>query len=185
MRFVDDHIKSFLRDCRQCRQVHGECAIDDQYRSLFLQDFLPAQGVVFCSPIYWCGLSAQVKAFFDRSFCYYAASYPGSARVLEGLAGKRIGLVLSSEETYPGAALGIVHQLQEFARYTRSDFVGVVRGIGNSRGEVRHDPGNPLQEAERLGAGMLARPYSDYRLETPRPGRVWREPESAAGKQDS
>lgn len=171
--FLDDHVSYFLRDCRICRQDDGECAISDRYRSLFIEDFLPARAVVFCSPIYWYGLSAQTKAFFDRSFCYYAASHPNSKAVLEAMSGKRLGLVLASEETYPGAALGIIHQMQEFSRYTHSDFVGVVRGVGNSRGEVRRDPTNPIRDAERLGVEILTRAYSDYRLETPRSPRVW------------
>ena len=86
---------------------------------------------------------------------------------------KRIGLALASEETYPGATLGIVHQIQEFARYTHSDFVGVVRGVGNSRSEVARDPGGPTAAAERLGHELFARKYSDYRLDTQRSGRVW------------
>src|SRR3546814_18102384 len=81
-----------------CRRPDGECAIDDPYRALFFDEFLPARGVIFCSPIYWYGVSAQIKAFFDRSFCYYAASYPGSQEALAAMAGKRPGLVLASEE---------------------------------------------------------------------------------------
>lgn len=177
LRFLDDHISGFLRDCRQCRRSNGECAIDDSYRALFFEEFLPARGVIFCSPVYWYGVSAQTKAFFDRSFCYYAASYPGSQDALAAMARKRLGLVLASEETYPGVALGIVHQIQEFSRYTGSDFVGVVRGAGNSRGEVRNDPSNPVADAERLGREIFSRAYSDYRLETPRSPRVW--PENA------
>jgi multimeric flavodoxin WrbA len=173
LRFLDDHIQSFLRDCRTCRRPDGECAIDDGFRALFFDDYLPADGVVFCSPIYWYGLSAQTKAFFDRTFCYYAASYPDSAQVIEGMSRKRLGLCLASEETYPGAALGIIHQLQEFARYTHSDFVGVVRGIGNSRGEIARDPDAPEASAERLGRDLFARSYTDYRLDTRRSGRVW------------
>lgn len=173
VRFIDDHIDSFLRDCRTCRLANGECGIDDRYRSLFFDDFLPATGVVFCSPVYWYGLSAQTKAFFDRTFCYYAASYPRSAEVVTAMSRKRIGLVLASEETYPGASLGIVHQIQEYARYTHSDFVGVVRGIGNSRSEVARDPADPLVAAEGLGREIFSRKYSDYRLDTPRSGRVW------------
>ncbi len=37
------------------------------------------------------GLSAQTKAFFDRTFCYYAASHPRSAEVIEGMSRKRLG----------------------------------------------------------------------------------------------
>lgn len=173
VRFLDDHVTSFLKDCRACRKPDGECGIDDGFRGLFFEDFLSADGVVFCSPVYWYGLSAQTKAFFDRTFCYYAASYPGSAAVIERMSGKRIGLALASEETYPGASLGIVHQIQEYSRYTHSEFVGVVRGIGNSRGEVSRDPGGPLAQAEQLGREMFSRKYSDYRLDTQRSGRVW------------
>jgi multimeric flavodoxin WrbA len=173
VRFIDDFITSFLRDCRSCRRADGSCAIDDGFRGLFLEDFLPATGVVFASPVYWYGLSAQTKAFFDRTFCYYAASYPDSAAVIAAMSKKRIGLVLASEETYPGATLGIVHQVQEFARYTHSDFVGVVRGVGNSRSEVARDPGDPIIAAEALGREIFARKYSDYRLDTQRSGRVW------------
>lgn len=173
LRFIDDYITSFLRDCRTCRRPDGECSIEDRFRTLFFEDFLPADGVVFCSPVYWYGLSAQVKAFFDRTFCYYAASYPDSAKVIERMSRKRLGLVLASEETYPGASLGIIHQIQEYARYTHSEFVGVVRGIGNSRSEVTRDPGDPLQAAEQLGRELFARCYSDYRLDTQRSGKVW------------
>jgi multimeric flavodoxin WrbA len=177
VRFIDDYVTSFLRDCRTCRQASGECAIEDRFRQLFFDEFLPAAGVVFCSPVYWYGLSAQSKAFFDRTFCYYAASYPRSAEVIAGMSKKRIGLALASEETYPGASLGIVHQIQEFARYTHSDFVGVVRGVGNSRSEVTRDPAAPLRAAEDLGRELFARKYTDYRLDTQRSGRVWGQPE--------
>jgi len=118
-------------------------------------------------------LSAQTKAFFDRTFCYDAASYPDSGRVIEGMSRKRIGLVLASEETYPGASLGIVHQIQEFSCYTHSEFVGVVRGVGNSRGEVTRDPSDPILAAEQLGREIFERKYSDFRLDAQRSGRVW------------
>lgn len=173
LRFADDFISRFLRDCRSCRLPNGECAITDRFRELFFDDFLPANGVVFCSPIYWYSLSAQMKAFFDRTFCYYAASYPRAAQVMEGMSRKRIGVVLASEETYPGASLGIIHQLQEYARYTHSEFVGIVRGVGNSRGEVEHDPDAPVRAAEQLGRVFFERRYSDFRLDTQRSGRVW------------
>jgi multimeric flavodoxin WrbA len=173
LRFLDDYISSFLRDCRLCRLPSGECSIADQFRSLFFEDFIPADGLVFSSPVYWYGLSAQTKAFFDRTFCYYAASYPESARVISGMSRKRIGLVLASEETYPGVSLGIVHQIQEFSCYTHSKFVGIVRGVGNSRGEVGRDPSNPVLAAEQLGCEIFARKHSDFHIDTPRSGRVW------------
>lgn len=175
LRHIDDYITNFLRDCRTCRLPNGECAIEDNFKTLFFDDFLSADGVVFCSPIYWYGLSAQTKAFFDRTFCYYAASYPKSAEVINQMMHKRIGLVLASEETYPGASLGIVHQIQEYARYTKSEFVGVVRGVGNSRSEVARDPSAPLLAAEELGREIFARKFSDFSVDTVRNAKVWPE----------
>ena len=170
---VDDILTSFLRDCRQCRQADGSCSIDDGYGDVFLERFLPAQGFIAATPIYWYGMSSQLKAFFDRMFCYVAASYPGSASVIEGMMGKRIGLALSSEETFPAISTGIVHQIQEYTRYTRSTFVGHVHGFGNSRGEVSNDPANPLARARQFGRDFFTAHTADYQIDTPRSGRVW------------
>ena len=171
--YADDILSSFLKDCRQCRKVDGECAIEDGFQSSFLNDFLPARGFIAATPIYWYGTSAQLKAFFDRTFCYYAASYPRSAEVIKGMSGKRIGLVLSSEETFPMVSGGIVSQMQEYSRYTHSTFVGVVHGYGNARGDVARDPNDPIGSARRFGREFFTRHATDYQIDTPRSGKVW------------
>jgi multimeric flavodoxin WrbA len=170
---ADDILGAFLRDCRQCRRPDGECSIQDGFRALFLNTFLPAHGFIAATPIYWYGMSAQLKAFFDRMFCYVAASYPASPAVVNQMTGKRIGLVLSSEETFPTVAAGIVHQIQEYSRYTRSTFVGVVHGYGNSRGDVTRDPGNPVERARQFGRDFFTCHATDYQIDTSRPARVW------------
>jgi multimeric flavodoxin WrbA len=171
--FADDFLKAFLRDCRKCRKPDGECAIEDGYRSVFLDHYLPADGFIAATPIYWYGMSAQLKAFYDRTFCYYAASYPRSAEVIEKMQGKRIGLALSSEETFPMVSGGIISQMQEFVRYTHCTFVGVVHGYGNARGDVLKDPCEPIRAAERFGREFFTRHASDYQIDSVRPGRVW------------
>lgn len=171
--YADDFIASFLRDCRLCRKPDGECAIEDGFRSVFFDRYLPADGFIAATPIYWYGVAAQLKAFFDRTFCYYAASHPKSSEVVPGMLGKRIGLVLSSEETFPMVAGGVISQIQEFSRYTRSTFVGVVHGIGNARGDVHNDPADPVARAHAFGREFFTRHATDYQLDTPRPGRVW------------
>ncbi len=171
--YVDDYLKHFLRDCRQCRGQDGECTLEDDYRSLFLNKFLPADGVIFATPLYWYGMSGQMKTFLDRSFCYYAASHPNSETYAEQMCGKKFGLLISSEESYPGAPLGVIHSVQEFSRYTHSEFVGVVQGIGNKRGDVDLDPGSAIERSYKLGATFFDQFYTDYRMDTPRRGSVW------------
>jgi multimeric flavodoxin WrbA len=171
--YTSDFLDSFLKDCRQCRQLDGTCSIKDGFRSVFLDYYLPAQGFIAATPIYWYGVSAQLKAFFDRTFCYYAASYPQSRDVVEGMKDKRIGLVLSSEESFPAVSCSIVTQIQEYSRYTHSTFVGVIHGYGNSRGEVRRDPNDPISCARRFGREFFTRPSTDYNIDTPRSNKVW------------
>ena len=171
--FTADIVKGFLGDCRTCRQPDGSCAIDDGFRAAFMDKYLPAEGFIAATPVYWYGMSAALKAFFDRMFCYVAASHPRSGEVVGAMKGKRIGLALASEETFPTVTAGIVHQLQEFARYTHSDFVGSVHGIGNARGDVRKDPRAPLDAARRFGQSFFSAHATDYKIDTPRSGRVW------------
>ncbi|MDX2306837.1 MAG: flavodoxin family protein [Hyphomicrobium sp.] len=171
--YADDFLGAFLKDCRVCRGPDGECRIEDGFRRVFFEEYLPADGFIAATPIYWYGMSAQLKAFFDRMFCYYAASYPRSGDVVAGMMGKRLGLLLSSEETFPMVSGGIISQFQEFARYNRSTFVGVVHGIGNSRGDVHRDPGEPVARARALGREFFSRHTSDYQIDTPRSGKIW------------
>lgn len=168
VRFIDDHLDGLVRDCRQCRDDSGRCRIDDGFGELFVDQFLPADGIALCTPVYWYGMSGQAKVFFDRMFCYFAKSHAGSAQVREQIKRKRVALLTSSEEIYPAIALGIVHQLQEYARYTHSQFIGAVHGWGNGRGEVARDPQGSVAAAEMLGRQFFERPYLDLQMDSPR-----------------
>ena len=90
------------------------------------------------------------------------------------MTGKRIGLVLTSEETFPMVSGGVLSQIQEFSRYTHfSTFVGVVHGYGNARGDVLRDPGEPIKAVRRFGKENFMQHASDYQIDSVRPGRVW------------
>lgn len=171
--YLDDHIEHFLRDCRVCRDANGRCTIDDRYADLLRDRVVPADGIVFATPIYWYGVAGQLKTYFDRMFCFIAASEPESDRFVAGVTHKRLGLLMSGEETYPGAMLALVHEIQEFARYTHSDFVGYVCGIGNKRGDVLRDPNDPIGQARALGRDLFDRVATDYRIDTERAGSTW------------
>ena len=58
--YVDDYIEHFLRDCRQCWGDDHQCQLDDRFRELFLEKYLPADGVIFATPLYWYGMSGQL-----------------------------------------------------------------------------------------------------------------------------
>lgn len=171
--YLSDFVEGVLGDCRLCRDRHGRCSILDGYETLLVDHVVPADAVVIATPLHYYGMTSRLKAFFDRLFCYTSNSAPDGERVMAGLTGKRIGLLISCEETYQGATLGLVTQFQELTRYNRQELVGVVVGVSNSRGEVKWDPTNPLQRAYELGERLFATHVTDYRLDTPRSNRVW------------
>jgi multimeric flavodoxin WrbA len=170
---LNEAVGAFLRDCRRCRRADGTCGIEDGYARLLHELVLPADGLVYATPLYWYGVAGVLKTFFDRLFCYMAASYPRSDEVTRRLSGKRSALLLSSEERYPTAAAAVIAQLHETSRYLDHQLVDVVNGIGNARGEVRQDPQRPLDAAAALGRELFERHHSDYCWSTDRPRRVW------------
>jgi hypothetical protein len=91
--------------------------------------------------------------------------------LVAGVTNKRLALLMSGEETYPGAMLGLVHDIHEYSRYTRSDFVGYVCGVSNKRGDVLQDPTEPVCQA-RDGT-LFERLATDYRIDTDLPGSTW------------
>ncbi|TDD80325.1 flavodoxin family protein [Actinomadura darangshiensis] len=171
-----DVVTAPLRDCRTCRGPDGTCSIADGHHALLRDKVLAADALVLATPLYWYGISGQLKIFIDRIFCHTRADLPDSAEVKRRLMNKRAAVVVSSEESYPGVLVGVTAQMQELARYLDHDLVGVVHGIANSRGEVRRDPAGPVERAFDLGARLFDAPVTDYRMDTVRPGAVWPAP---------
>lgn len=145
----------------------------DGFGELVHEQLLPADAWVYATPLYWYGMSAMMKNFFDRLVCYISASYPRHQEVVEACKGKRVALLLASEERFPSAGMGVVFQIQESSRYLHQEFIEVINGIGNKRGEVRFDPAGPLRFARALGGDMFKRHYSDYNIDAVRPNSVW------------
>jgi len=147
---LNEPLTGFLRDCRSCRRPDGECSIQDGYRDLLMEHVLAADALVYATPLYWYGMATVLKNYFDRMVCYLSGSFPSSRQVMERMIGKRVALLISSEERYPGAALGLIAQVQEMSRYLHQPLTGV----GNKRGEVLSDPADPLKAAHQPGAQL-------------------------------
>lgn len=170
---LNEATSGFLRDCRACRRPDGGCSIEDGYSEMLLEQLLPADAWVYATPLYYYGMAAVLKNFFDRLVCYMSASYPDSDAVSDAIRGKRSALLMSAEERNQAAGLAVINQVQEVSRYLHQPFVGVVVGIGNRRGEVRFDPTDPLAAARELGATIGTAHHSDYNMDTERPNAVW------------
>jgi multimeric flavodoxin WrbA len=92
--------------------------------------------ILYASPIYWFTVSAQTKLFMDRCYALgggtdYAAEH--------GLAGKRIGLVLTygGDDPFDSGAVNAIRTFQDVFAYIPAEIVGMVYGYGSEAGEVR------------------------------------------------
>lgn len=171
--FLDEYVQRMLGNCRRCRTVDGLCSLDDSYEQLLLDKMLPADGIIYAMPLYYYGMPARLKSVFDRLFCYTSNSAPQQERVVKDITGKAVGVLISCEETYVGATIGVVTQFQELTRYLEQNLAGVVVGNANSRGEIACDPSDPLGRARDLGARLFVIRVTDYRLTTVRSTKVW------------
>ena len=103
---LSEHVEYVLRDCRDCRRPDGSCSIPDRYLEA-LETMIAADAVGIATPLWWYGMADSLKSFIDRTFCYISEPFPDHERVIAGLSGMRMALLIASEEGYPrGGELG-------------------------------------------------------------------------------
>ena len=72
--FIINKVKiSPCTSCDSC-QKNGQCIIDDDMQSMYNR-LLEADYIVFASPIYFGGVSAQLKSFIDRCQALWSRKY--------------------------------------------------------------------------------------------------------------
>jgi NAD(P)H-dependent FMN reductase len=80
------------RNCNYCQEHHGECAIRDDMQEIIIalqnNDIL-----VLCSPVYYLGFSAQLKAVIDRTYAESAIGRKIQSAILLSVAAKKEAFV--------------------------------------------------------------------------------------------
>ncbi len=84
--------------CMSCKNDLGKCVQKDDL-SPILMEVTDCDAIVFGTPIYWFHLSSQLKALFDRFYCYFKWELdPESGQIKQTSAlpaGKKIVIVTS------------------------------------------------------------------------------------------
>lgn len=55
-------------NCDSCMNNGGKCVLDDD-TDLLMEKVLSAGTIIFGSPVYWMGVTAQLKLFIDKFYC--------------------------------------------------------------------------------------------------------------------
>lgn len=111
----DRSIKGCL-GCAQCREKPDEigCVQKDDAIDILAQ-MISSDAVLYASPIYFWGFSAQIKALIDRSYSLVTNYHkPGHTSLMEG---KRLGLLVTGADAYAENAEGMFAAFDRIADY--------------------------------------------------------------------
>ena len=80
--FLTDFSIKYIQDCRECRKA-GHCLIEDDFDKI-MEKVYASDIIVFGTPLYWFGPSAQFKVFLDRWNCPLSLNPQGAFGRLKG-----------------------------------------------------------------------------------------------------
>lgn len=110
-----------------------------------LQKTLEAEILVFATPVYWQGVSAQMKAFVDRWSAYYVAPM-----LRDGMRGKIIAALVPHGAPNPDHHKWVTDPIQVWTKQFHAVYAGHVNAVAQSLGRVAEQP-EVLQAARDLG----------------------------------
>ena len=116
------------RGCAKCRENPDEIACVQKDDAIdIMEQMISSDVVLFASPIYFWGFSAQIKALIDRGYSLVTNYHkPGHTSLMRG---KRIGLLVTGADAYEDNAEGMFtafHRIVDFLSAKKSGelFVG-------------------------------------------------------------
>ena len=131
------------RDCRACKRPEDQrCVVDDDMPGIY-EELARADVLVFGTPIYWYGPTAQMKLLVDRLRPFVSTGK---------LRNKTAVLVMPSEEG-PACCGPTLDMFRMTFRHLGISFGGSVLATAYNEGEVRDRP-EDLAKARELGASL-------------------------------
>ncbi len=124
------------KSCWACQKLDG-CAIDDDMSNILIPKLLKCDAVVLGSPVYFNNVSAQTKAFMDRTWC------------IRGQLRNKIGGAITVGRRY-GAESAITAIDAFFLKHEMLPANRGVCGIAFGQGEIARDK-EAMESAKKLG----------------------------------
>jgi len=129
---------------------HDDCSSSDSCTQkddakCILDKFLNADGIILATPVYWYNVSAQMKAFMDRSYFPYKHDGKCKARV--------VGIVVVAEMEAIEDTLHTLNQFVDWWFDIKEDGKFVVSGYASKLGDAKKNL-TLMGQAKELGAKM-------------------------------
>ncbi|WP_416148215.1 flavodoxin family protein [Salipaludibacillus sp. HK11] len=133
-RFLLDYQINPIIDKRHTSE--GFSKVDDDYERLFAE-FMKQDIIIFATPLYWFGMSGQLKLFFDRWSQYMRDDKYDFKHLMSR---KKAYVIVTGDNPNPKiAALPLIQQFQHIFTYTGVQFADYIIGQGNKPEEIKND----------------------------------------------
>ena len=140
---ADYHISPCL-GCNRCYTGEGHHCVQKDDMAAVCDKFMEADTVVIASPVYFYGISAQLKALVDRLHTPMRNEFKI----------KRLGLILVGAATLPDLFDPIVLQYRMILRFFHLEDIGMVLVSGaKDKGDVLQ--GDGIKRAYELGSALV------------------------------
>jgi NAD(P)H-dependent FMN reductase len=140
---LDDLDLPPIRNCRLCRQEGGGSCARPGDVFFLLERLGQADLLLFATPLYWYGMSAQLKAFVDRWSCDTEAA----VRLVEGA---RLALLCPRSEPPERVLESLRDQFRLLASYCGMEYLGDFSAVADRQGEVAEQE-DTLRRAQAWG----------------------------------
>ena len=135
VKLTDYQVKPCI-SCWKCREL-GKCVIGDDMSNILIPMILEADTLVMGSPVYFNNVSAQLKAFIDRTWC------------IRGQLRNKIGGAVVVGRRY-GIENAVTAINAFFLKHEMVPADRGVSGIGFEQGEILEDK-EAIKSARKLG----------------------------------
>ncbi|MDR2743925.1 MAG: flavodoxin family protein [Desulfovibrio sp.] len=133
---------SGCRGCEYCFAHNGVCVQNDDMPPI-LDELQRVDALVLASPVYFFGVTAQLKLVIDRFF----------ALLQKGMAVKRAALLMTCGNTSDAAAAASIAMFRQISAYQKWKEAGIIVAPGlHNPGEIEGRP--ELEQAKRLGESI-------------------------------
>jgi multimeric flavodoxin WrbA len=122
--------------CMACKTKLESCALEDDLTAV-LESVREADVLVLASPVYYWDVSAQMKAFLDRTFSYLVPDFITNPKKSRLLPGKKLVFILAQNNPDKDTFTDIFPKFDYFFRAYGFNDTRLIRAFGvNIPGEV-------------------------------------------------
>jgi multimeric flavodoxin WrbA len=139
--------------CYACKSTHERCVLQDDLTGV-LDAVQETDLLLLASPVYYGDVTAQLKGFVDRTFCYLKPDYPTNPRPSR-LAPKKLVFVLVQGHPDETLFADIFPRYQMFLQWMGFADCRLLRACGIGPARLDAVPEQVLQQAEALARELI------------------------------